>query len=49
MSSNNALRKAKHEAYEKKQATKGKNVITFIFFGLIVLAAIYMIYVTVNM
>ena len=44
MSGNKDLRKAKHEAYEKKQAAKGEKVIKWIFGGLIVLAIIAMIY-----
>ncbi|GAA6528670.1 MAG: hypothetical protein LKH27_06125 [Prevotella sp.] len=43
MSSNKALRKSKHEAYEKKQEDKGKLVIYLIFGGLIILAIIFMI------
>jgi uncharacterized Rmd1/YagE family protein len=44
MSSNKALRKAKHDAYEAKQEKKGKRVIDWIFIGLIILAVIFMIY-----
>ena len=44
MSSNKALRKAKHEAYEKKQEAKGKNVVNYIFVCLIVLAVLYLVF-----
>ncbi|MFC2454417.1 MAG: hypothetical protein ACFNUM_00950 [Segatella salivae] len=44
MSSNKALRKAKHEVYEKKQEAKGKNVVNYIFVGLIVLAVLYLVF-----
>lgn len=44
MSSNNALRKAKHSAFQKKQEKKGREIIVWIFGGLIVLAIIYMIF-----
>jgi hypothetical protein len=44
MSSNNALRKAKHEAFQKKQEKKGREIIVWIFGGLILLAIIFMIY-----
>ena len=44
MSSNKALRKAKHEAYEKKQEATGKNVVNYIFVGLIVLAVLYLVF-----
>lgn len=37
MSGNKDLRRAKHEAYQKKQAAKGEKVIKWIFGGLIVL------------
>lgn len=37
MSGNKDLRRAKHEAYQKKQAAKGEKVIKWIFIGLIVL------------
>ncbi len=43
MSSNKTLRRAKHEAYEKKEEGKGKLVIYIIFGGLIILAIIFMI------
>ena len=36
MSGNKDLRRAKHEAYEKKQAAKGEKVIKWIFGALIV-------------
>jgi len=48
MSGNKDLRKAKHEAYEKKQAAKGEKVIKWIFGGLIVLAVLFMIYATLH-
>lgn len=44
MSSNNALRKARHEAYEKKEEKKGARVVMWIFVGLIVLGLLYMIW-----
>ena len=44
MSGNKDLRKAKHEAYEKKQAAKGEKVIKLIFGTLIALAVIFAIY-----
>ena len=44
MSSNKDLRKAKHAAYEKKQAAQGEKVIKWIFGVLIVLAIIFAIY-----
>ena len=31
MSGNNDLRRAKHEAYQKKQAAKGEKVVKWIF------------------
>ena len=43
MSSNKDLRKAKHVAYEKKQAAKGEKVIKWIFGVLIALAIILVI------
>jgi len=46
MSGNKDLRRAKHEAYEKKQAAKGEKVIKYIFGALIVLAIIFAIYAT---
>ena len=44
MSGNKDLRKAKHEAYEKKQAAKGEKVFKWIFGTLIALAVIFAIY-----
>ena len=44
MSSNSDLRKAKHAAYEKKQAAKGEKIIKWIFGVLIVLAIIFAVY-----
>ena len=44
MSSNKDLRRAKHEAYEKKQAAQGEKVIKWIFGVLIALAVIFAIY-----
>lgn len=44
MSSNKDLRRAKHAAYEKKQAAQGEKVIKWIFGVLIVLAVIFAIY-----
>lgn len=44
MSSNKALRKAKHETYQKKQENEGKNIVNYIFIGLIVLAVLYLIF-----
>ena len=44
MSSNSDLRKAKHAAYEKKQAANGEKVIKWIFGVLIALAVIFAIY-----
>ena len=44
MSGNKDLRRAKHEAYEKKQAAKGEKVIKWIFGVLIVLAIFFAIY-----
>lgn len=44
MSSNNALRKAKHDAFQKKQEKRGREIIVWIFGGLILLAIIFMIY-----
>ncbi len=48
MSSNKDLRRAKHAAYEKKQAAKGEKIVKWIFGGLIVLAGLFMIYATMN-
>ncbi len=44
MSSNKDLRKAKHAAYEKKQAAQGEKVIKWIFGVLIALAVCFAIY-----
>lgn len=44
MSGNKDLRKAKHAAYEKKQAEKGEKVIKWIFCILIALAVIFAAY-----
>ena len=44
MSGNKDLRKAKHEAYEKKQAAKGEKIIKWIFIALIVLAIVFAAY-----
>ena len=44
MSSNKDLRRAKHAAYEKKQAAQGEKVIKWIFGVLIALAVIFAIY-----
>ncbi len=44
MSGNKDLRRAKHEAYEKKQAAKGEKVIKWIFGVLIVLAICFAVY-----
>ena len=46
MSGNKDLRRAKHEAYEKKQAAKGEKVIKWIFIGLIVLGMLFAFYAT---
>jgi uncharacterized protein YpmS len=44
MSSNKDLRRAKHAAYEKKQAAQGEKIIKWIFFVLIALAICFAIY-----
>ncbi len=44
MSANKDLRKAKHEAYEKKQVAKGEKIIKWIFGVLILLAVCFAIY-----
>lgn len=44
MSSNKDLRRAKHAAYEKKQAAKGEKVIKWIFGVLIALTILFLIY-----
>ena len=46
MSGNKDLRRAKHEAYQKKQAAKGEKVIKWIFGGLIVLGILFAVYAT---
>jgi hypothetical protein len=37
---------AKREAWQKKQEEKGKKVVMWIFFGLIILALVYFIWMT---
>lgn len=45
MGGNKDLRRAKHEAYQKKQAAKADKVVKWIFGGLIILGIIlFMIY-----
>lgn len=44
MSGNKDLRKAKHEAYQKKQAAKGETVVKWIFGVLIALGVLGVIY-----
>ena len=44
MSSNKDLRRAKHAAYEKKQAAQGEKIIKWIFGILVVLAILFAIY-----
>ena len=44
MSGNKDLRKAKHEAYQKKQAVKGEKVVTWSFGVLIALGVLFAIY-----
>jgi hypothetical protein len=44
MSGNKDLRKAKHEAYQKKQAAKGETVVKWIFGVLIALSILCAIY-----
>lgn len=44
MSGNKDLRRAKHAAYEKKQAAQGEKVIKWIFGVLIVLAVSFAVY-----
>lgn len=44
MSGNKDLRRAKHAAYEKKQAAQGEKVIKWIFGVLIALAVCFAIY-----
>ncbi len=48
MSRNKDLRKAKHEAYEKKQAEKGEKVIKYVIGVLLVLAIAFMVYTCLN-
>lgn len=48
MSANKDLRKAKHEAYEKKQAEKGEKIIKYIIGVLLVLAIAFMVYTCLN-
>ena len=43
MSSNKDLRRAKHAAYEKKQAAQGEKIIKWIF-GMVALAILFAIY-----
>ena len=44
MSSNKDLRRAKHAAYEKKQAAQGEKVIKWIFGVLVALAILFAVY-----
>ena len=44
MSSNKDLRRAKHAAYEKKQAAQGEKIIKWIFCILVALAILFAIY-----
>ena len=44
MSSNKDLRRAKHAAYEKKQAAQGETIIKWIFGILVALAILFAIY-----
>ena len=44
MSSNKDLRRAKHAAYEKKQAAQGEKIIQWIFGILVALAILFAIY-----
>ena len=44
MSSNKDLRRAKHAAYEKKQAAQGEKIIRWIFGILVALAILFAIY-----
>ncbi len=44
MSGNKDLRRAKHAAYEKKQAAQGEKVIKWIFGVLVALAVCFAIY-----
>ena len=44
MSSNKDLRRAKHAAYEKKQAAQGEKIIKWIFGILVALSILFAIY-----
>ena len=44
MSSNKDLRRAKHAAYEKKQAAQGEKIIKWIFGILVALAILFAMY-----
>lgn len=44
MSNNKDVRKAKHNAFEKKEEEKGRKVVNWIFGVLVALAVLYMIY-----
>ena len=44
MGGNKDLRRAKHEAYQKKKAAKADKVVKWIFGGLIILGILCMIY-----
>ena len=44
MSSNKDLRRAKHAAYEEKQAAQGEKIIKWIFGILVALAILFAIY-----
>ncbi len=44
MSSNKDLRRAKHAAYEKKQAAQGEKIIKWIFGILVALAILFALY-----
>ena len=44
MSSNKDLRRAKHAAYEKKQAAQGEKIIKWIFGILVALAILFAFY-----
>ena len=44
MSSNKDLRRAKHAAYEKKQAAQGEKIIKWIFGIVVALAILFAIY-----
>lgn len=49
MSSNNAIRKAKHDAFVKKQEEKGKKVVRWIFGVLVALGVAYLAYMVYQM